>query len=104
MQFLKEVKSETIERVRDQIIQYSQHVQSHIITITDFASDEKETDAWRKYESVLMRYFEKMQQVMQSIDTYDELLCNHDAQCYNAAHHDVFENCMNSDFDPDEYD
>ena len=101
--------SESLEKLRDQIIQYTQHVQSHIITMTDFASDEKSSDSWQVYEKMLMRYFEKMQQVMQNVDECDELLCKHEDRCCRSASQQeallrCTENCMNCDFDPEVYD
>lgn len=109
MQKSEKCTSESLEKLRDQIIQYTQHVQSHIITMTDFASDEKSSDSWQVYEKMLMRYFEKMQQVMQNVDECDELLCKHDPQyCRSASQQAALlrctENCMDCDFDPEVYD
>ena len=94
MQKIEKITSESVEMLRDQIIHYAQHVQSHIITMTDFASDEKGSASWQVYEKMFMRYFEKMQQVMQSIDECDELLCSHDAHFCSSAHHDEFDSEM----------
>ena len=105
MQNSKHATFEAIENVRDQIIQYTQHVQAHIITMTDFAADEKNSGSWQLYEKMLMQYFEKMQQVMQNIDACDDVLCKHDEHyCMSASQKAAFEYCMNSDFDPDQYD
>lgn len=94
MQLCDTISMQAIQNVRDQIMQYTQHVQTHIITMTDFAEDEKKSASWQTYERMLMRYFEKMQQVMQSIDACDELLCKHDSGY-----------CIpESSFDADQYD
>lgn len=104
MQKSQDTKFEMISSLRDHIVRYTQHVQSHIITMTDFASDEKDSDSWKTYESTLMSYFEKMQQVMQNIDLCEDLMCKHDAQYCSTAHHEYFEQLLGSDFDPDAYD
>ena len=103
------VQSALIQTMSDTIMKYTQHVQAHIITMTDFASDEKQSVCWELYEKMLMRYFEKLQQVMQTIDECDEFLCQRDSkycasESQQAALLAVTEECMSSDFDPDMYD
>lgn len=105
VQNTKDADVQIIENVRDQFVKYTQHVQAHIITMTDFADEEKDSQGWHDYEEILMQYFEKMQQVMQNIDECDALLCQQDSSyCMSDEQRLQFENLMHTDFDPDVYD
>ena len=105
MKKLENLKIALIEDMKNKIVQYAQHVQSHIITMTDFAVGCTHSLAWKTYEEYVVLYFEKMQQLMQAVECCDELLCKHDQQrCVSASAQAALDNCMYSDFDPDQFD